>query len=144
MAGFRSTADWLLTKLNEINTDTGGDLPVRFEYLASMPEQFPAGYVLLDSGGAGVEIPVDNRTNELTVRFKIMLIFPTERSEEAFQKWCDMLDAMGNEFRKEANIIGDGHHNFVIEGYEQGETDEFNEPVVFLAVRVAAKMLKSI
>ena len=139
MASFYTVAQKLKAILDLISTSV---IPVKFEYMETLPTSFPAAMIALD--GSPAERQVDQITNELTCRFQLLLWLPPEPSQTGFEKACKALDAIGDEFRKNSHATLDGAAlNLTIDSYSSTPDVNAPQPLTVLAVRVSAKMLKS-
>lgn len=139
---FKTTAQKLKTILDTISADV---MPVKYEYMEAMPDSFPAGMIILDSGNVSLEEPIDTATNEVTYRFIIRSVFPIEKGQSAAEKWLDLLDTIGAAFRTSANqTLGGSAHRFTIDSYRQYFTQDFGRPAVVLDIAVSSSTLKSI
>ncbi len=139
--GFKTAAQKLKAMLDNISATS---LALKFEYLEAMPTSFPAAMIVLD-GSPGERI-LDTVTNELTARFRVEVVYAAEASQGASEKWLDLLDALGVEFRKESNqTMGGTAISFSIDEYSQfTDNQNFPQPIVGLSIRVSAKILLTI
>lgn len=126
-----------------LDTIPATDLPIKFEYLESQPQSFPAGCVL--SLGF-TENMLDTAHNVLSESFVIRLIFPQEESLAGYEKWMTLLDLVSAEFRKISHQTLDGEAvNFMIrQGPPPQASDQYTQPVMIFDIIVDAKIIKSI
>lgn len=118
-------------------------LPVKYEYLETLPSSFPAGFIIL--GGAPAERMLDTVNNEVTYQFVVRTVFPVAESQGAFEKWLTLLDTIGTTFRAQSNQTLSGNAvSFMISGTSQSFSQEFSQPVLVLDVQVEAKVIQYI
>lgn len=137
----------LLTTIQKLKTilDTISNsiLPVKFEYLETSPSSFPSGNIIFVGGSERV---LDTQYNEVTERFIVRLIYPTEERQAAMEKWLTLLDGVSAEFRKSSHQTLDGVAvSFLITDYPQPQVStDFIQPVIIFDIVVVAKTIKSV
>lgn len=139
MPGFATTSTQLLAVLNSVDV---AKLPVKYEYLETMPTVFPAGFVIAEGGPP--EATKDTVNNWLQMAFIIRTILPLEEKQVATQKALAVLDAVAAKFRLASNrTLAGTVHNLQIDGYRQYASDDYGMPAVILDIRVVASVLVS-
>ncbi len=136
---FLTTIQKLKTVLDLISSSI---LPVKYQYLEAQPSSFPAGIITFVGAE---ERMLDTVTNEVTEQFLIRTIFPAEESQTATEKWLNLLDALGDEFRKDDHQTLTGTaHSFMITKFLPSFSDQYAQPVAVFDIFVEAKFLKQI
>lgn len=138
---------YLLTTAAKIKTilDTVSSsiLPLKFKYTETMPSSFPSANISFIASGE--ERFLDTITNEVEAQFLISLVFPTEESQNATEKWLTLVDAMSDEFRKDDHQTLTGTATkFKILGTRQEIRTDFSQPVVVFSMTLGVTMIKAI
>lgn len=134
----------VIVKLKTIlDTISSSILPFKFEYQETLPSSFPSGNIIF--AGAKEET-LDTVYNQLTERFVVRIIFPTEERQAAQEKWLTLLDAVSAEFRKDDHQTLTGTAvMFMITDYPQPQISmDFSQPVIIFDIGVVAKVIKPI
>lgn len=120
-----------------------GILGAVYRYPVSELKVYPAARVLFMGD---TERMLDTVLNEQTMTFLIQTLYPIDESEEGYQKWLRLYDAMKAEIRKDDHQTLDGTAvYFMLDTTGQVEySTEFTQPVTILTIRVVAKVLQSI
>jgi len=126
-----------------VDTVSVSIIPVKYRYPEAKPSSFPAVMTLF-AGDA--ERMIDTITNEQTMLFDIVTVFPVDESNTAYQKWLNLYDALKAEFRKDDHqtLSGDAVYFMVDASGRPTFSDEYSQPVAVLSIRVTAKVLQSI
>lgn len=137
---FLNTAQKLKTILDGISSSI---LPLKFEYLETKPSSFPSGNILYAGGS---EKMLDSQYNEITERFVVRLIFPTEERQAAQEKWMSLIDAISAEFRKDdyQTLTGTAVIFQIKEFSPPQPSTDFIQPVIVFDITFEAKTIKSI
>lgn len=131
----------ILSKLKAIvDTVSSSILPVKLAFVETMPSSFPAAMVRYISDD---ERTLDTSTNIISAIYAIHLIFPTEESAAAQQKWLECVDALKTALRDHANITLTGSATRMAPGKtEQTISMEFGQPVVIFSTMVYVEFIK--
>lgn len=116
-------------------------LPLKFFYQENMPEQFPAGIILV--GGTKDQI-ADSQFDLVTESFVIRVIFPDKSNSQATTKVATLMDAMKAEFRKDDHItLGGVAQHFRVTGTSPPYSSEaFGQIVRVFDIGVEVKRLE--
>lgn len=126
-----------------LDTVSAGVLAATYRYPPSKLDEFPAAVVLF---GGDSERMIDTVTNEQSMVFSINTIFPTDESEDGYNKWLRLLDALKAELRKDDHQTLSGNAvYFLVDTTGRPEYSmDFAQPVVILGIRVTVRVLQSI
>jgi len=118
-------------------------LPLKFQYMESMPSSFPAAMLL--SQGFEEEV-LDSANNILTERFIIRLIYPTQESLAGYEKMLTLSDYISAELRKDDHMTlgGEAVHFQIKQGMAPEYSQEYSQPVAIFGLSLEAKTIKSI
>lgn len=117
-------------------------LPVKFQYVESMPTSFPAAMIAFQSS---TEKELDTSTNVVDSVYAVSVIFPTEERQQATEKWMALLDAVSAAFRDEANqTLSNNAVRFMIGQTQSSITTDYGQPVIVFTLIANVRFIKSI